>query len=188
MSNQVDIYRAIYIDVNYGVEFKFQPGVVLFAGGTTITAIHINSNLIFETIDATGDIFSSMQNDKTTWFNSKHVMLSLNYDNDTLTVTRKSSGQQIILTIPEIYKEKFKKSGKYVIDGVYVKYKKHKKYDIQNYQKKYEITTHRVKLLTDLIHALEKRPDDIKLTTFINPLRDLIEKFENETINITNFE
>ena len=177
---RINIYTAIYTDVNYGVEFKFQPGVVLFLRGTTITATHIKSGLRFETTDDTG-IFDSMQDDRTSWFNPKHVMLTFDYPNDKLIVTRKSTGQQITLTIPDIYKEKSKKTGKYIIEDTYTEYLKHKHHDLENHKKKHEIIPYRIELLKDLIRAIENHNcEDEDLMYYILPLQELVNRFEDE--------
>ena len=175
---RINIYEAIYTDVNYGVEFNFRPGVVICDGGTTITATHIKSDLMFETIDDTG-IFDSVQDDRTSWFNPKHVMLSFDYPNDKLIITRKSTGQQITLTIHDIYKEKNKETGKYILGDTYTNYLKHKHHDLENYKKKNEIIPYRIELLTDLIHTLEKHEDE-DLMYYILPLRELVDEFEAE--------
>ena len=97
-----------------------------------------------------------MQDDRTTWFNPKHVMLTFDYPNDKLIVTRKSTGQQITLTIPDIYKEKNKKTGEYIIEDTYTEYLKHKHHDLENHKKKHEIIPYRIELLKDLIYIIEK--------------------------------
>ncbi len=90
--------KAAYKDINHGVKFEFLPGVSLYPKGETITARMHGTDLYFETTDYTGIC------EDISWFNPKNVVLELNYDDDTLLITKKSSGQKITLKIDPFFK------------------------------------------------------------------------------------
>ena len=159
--------KIAYKDINHGVKFEFSPGVSLHPEGETITARMHGTELYFETTDYTGIC------DDISWFNPKNVILALNYDDDTLLITKKSSGKQITLKI-----DPFFTSGDHDAKQMYSKYLTVKK---RNLKKKAEFdkadANARIAFLIKLAVRLDAMKDkDEELTDMSRQLYRVIDE------------
>jgi hypothetical protein len=157
-------------EANYGTEFIFERGVALYDGGTTLRAVHVKSNMCFETTDNTG-IY-----DDATWFEPKNILLTLDYDTDTLIITKKSSGKQIRLTPSEYYTGKYPEARKY-----YDKYLEEKNNDLKH-QKEYDPKQYYKKhadMITKFIDDIyDTQKSNSPLLNYIDPLYSLLKDLE----------